>query len=298
MHVPLKSTKVHQDAYPQSTDEAKKLQIQASQRGTSIWRGKDLGTPNQKIELLYGESSLTVFDPPSNTWSSAPTGKPAVRHLRLQQQVQQLHLADGCRGGPALRRHYGLELPRSRPHHATAADRPGRLGWGPVDVRLHDAAGGADQHRGCRQLSELRDSQHGRDNSASWTPLSTLPTQGGPSARSAGTSASAARRRPAGSCPSRTTKIVDWLEVRAETRWSSTTLGRDWGSRLSKPVSTRSRVARPMERMVRTAITPSTRPGWRSCQPTIRSSARRNTVWGRGGAHGHPLPAGEQAQRW
>jgi hypothetical protein len=74
MHVPLKSTKVHQDAYPQSTDEAKKQQIQASQRGTSIWRGKDLGTPNQKIELLYGESNLAVFDPSTNTWSSAPTG--------------------------------------------------------------------------------------------------------------------------------------------------------------------------------------------------------------------------------
>ena len=87
MHVPLESTKVHQDAYPQSTDQAKKQQIQASQRGTSIWRGKDLGTPNQKIELLYGESNLPVFDPSTNTWSSAPTGwTPLYGHSGLNNR--------------------------------------------------------------------------------------------------------------------------------------------------------------------------------------------------------------------
>ena len=92
--------------------------------------------------------------------------------------------------------------------------------------------------------------------------------------------------------------MVDWLEVRAETRRSSTTLGRDWGSRLSKLVSTRSRVARPMDSTVRAAITPSTRPGWRSCQPTIRSSARRSTARAGVEVTVIPFPAGGQAQRW
>ena len=92
--------------------------------------------------------------------------------------------------------------------------------------------------------------------------------------------------------------MVDWLEVRAETRWSSMTLGRDWGRRLSKPVSTRSRVASPRDTTVRTATTPSTRAGWRSCQPTITSSARRSTVRGEEEPTVISLPAGEQAQRW
>ncbi|MDT4990883.1 MAG: hypothetical protein QOH97_775 [Actinoplanes sp.] len=78
MYVPLKSTKVHQAAYPQTTDDAKKAQTKATQRAISIWRGKDLGTANQKIELLYGESQLPAYDPTSATWSAKPTGWTAL----------------------------------------------------------------------------------------------------------------------------------------------------------------------------------------------------------------------------
>jgi hypothetical protein len=78
MHVPLKSTKAHQVTYPQTTDDAKKAQIRFSTRTTSIWRGKDLGTPNQKIELLYGESVLPAYNPDTATWSGVPTGWTAL----------------------------------------------------------------------------------------------------------------------------------------------------------------------------------------------------------------------------
>ena len=74
MHVPLKATQVHQQAYPQSTDEAKKAQVRFTQRAASIWRGKDLGLPTQKIELLYGESALPVYDPETASWAAVPTG--------------------------------------------------------------------------------------------------------------------------------------------------------------------------------------------------------------------------------
>jgi hypothetical protein len=74
MHVPLKATKVMQATYPQPTEDTQKAQVRYSQRTASIWRGKDLGTPNQKIELLYGESALPAYDPAGATWSSVPTG--------------------------------------------------------------------------------------------------------------------------------------------------------------------------------------------------------------------------------
>ncbi|MEV6345536.1 hypothetical protein [Actinoplanes sp. NPDC051851] len=74
MHVPLQATLVHQATYPQPTDDLVKLQARNTQRGLSIWRGKDLGTPNQKIELLYGESALPAYDPTTSTWSAPATG--------------------------------------------------------------------------------------------------------------------------------------------------------------------------------------------------------------------------------
>jgi hypothetical protein len=78
MHVPLKATKVHQAAYPQETEEAQRAQIRSTQRAASIWRGKDLGTPNQRIELLYGESSLPAYDPASSMWAAVPTSWTAL----------------------------------------------------------------------------------------------------------------------------------------------------------------------------------------------------------------------------
>ena len=74
MHVPMKATKVHQSVYPQTTDDAKANQVKYTQRAISIWRGKDLGLPTQKIELLYGQSALPTYDPATATWSSKPTG--------------------------------------------------------------------------------------------------------------------------------------------------------------------------------------------------------------------------------
>ncbi|MEV6597411.1 hypothetical protein AB0M36_11175 [Actinoplanes sp. NPDC051346] len=74
MHVPLKSTKVHQQVYPQPTDETKQAQVANTQRAISIWRGKDLGLPTQKIELLYGATALPAYDPATAAWTSVPTG--------------------------------------------------------------------------------------------------------------------------------------------------------------------------------------------------------------------------------
>ncbi|MEU4238050.1 hypothetical protein [Actinoplanes sp. NPDC026619] len=74
MHVPLQGTLRHQATYPQPTDEAVRLQARNSQRALSIWRGKDLGTPNQKIDLLYGETALPAYAPDTATWSAVPTG--------------------------------------------------------------------------------------------------------------------------------------------------------------------------------------------------------------------------------
>jgi len=74
MHVPLKATKVYQNRYPQSTDEGKKEQVIDTQRAISIWRGKDLGTPDAKIELLYGETALPAYTATTNSWSTVSTG--------------------------------------------------------------------------------------------------------------------------------------------------------------------------------------------------------------------------------
>ncbi|MFI5493020.1 hypothetical protein [Actinoplanes sp. NPDC051859] len=74
MHVPLKATKVHQQVYPQTTDEAKQAQVANTQRSISIWRGKDLGLPTQKIELLYGATALPAYDPATAAWTTVPTG--------------------------------------------------------------------------------------------------------------------------------------------------------------------------------------------------------------------------------
>jgi len=78
MHVPLKATVVHQDTYPQTTEEAQRAQIRFTQRAASIWRGKDLGLPTQKIELLYGESALPAYTPETSTWAAVPTGWTAL----------------------------------------------------------------------------------------------------------------------------------------------------------------------------------------------------------------------------
>jgi hypothetical protein len=73
MHVPMKSSTVHATVYPPADDAAAKEQAVKTQRAISIWRGKDLGLPTQKIELLYGESTLPAWDSASKTWSDKST---------------------------------------------------------------------------------------------------------------------------------------------------------------------------------------------------------------------------------
>jgi hypothetical protein len=86
--------------------------------------------------------------------------------------------------------------------------------------------------------------------------------------------------------------MVDWLEVLAETRRSSTTLGRVSGSRLSKPVSTRSRVARTMEMAVSPASTPEQQEGMAEL-PAHEAVQRPSQQ----GTHHHSVPSGGQAHR-
>jgi hypothetical protein len=73
MHVPMKSSTVHATIYPPADEAAAKTQAVNTQRAISIWRGKDLGLPTQKIELLYGESTLPAWDPATSTWSQKST---------------------------------------------------------------------------------------------------------------------------------------------------------------------------------------------------------------------------------
>jgi hypothetical protein len=74
MHVPMKATKVFQKLYPQTDQAAAQAQVKNTQRAIAIFRGKDLGTPNQKIELLYGATQLPVYTPATNSWAVASTG--------------------------------------------------------------------------------------------------------------------------------------------------------------------------------------------------------------------------------
>ncbi len=74
MHVPMKAGQVLASKYPPADDAASRAQLVNSQRATSIWRGKDLGEPTQKIELLYGEKTLPVYDPEKATFTQTETG--------------------------------------------------------------------------------------------------------------------------------------------------------------------------------------------------------------------------------
>ena len=74
MHVPMKATKVFQKLYPQTDKAGAEAQVKGTQRAIAIFRGKDLGTPDQKIELLYGATQLPVYTPTTNTWALGNTG--------------------------------------------------------------------------------------------------------------------------------------------------------------------------------------------------------------------------------
>ncbi|MDT4990882.1 MAG: hypothetical protein QOH97_774 [Actinoplanes sp.] len=74
MHVPMKAYRVFESRYPQTTTDGKADQLLNTQRAISIWRGKDLGTPDAKIELLYGETALPAYDAGTASWSVKSTG--------------------------------------------------------------------------------------------------------------------------------------------------------------------------------------------------------------------------------
>jgi len=73
MHVPMKSSMASANKYPPADDAAAKTQMVNTQRAITIWRGKDLGLPTQKIELLYGEKTLPAWDPATSTWLDKST---------------------------------------------------------------------------------------------------------------------------------------------------------------------------------------------------------------------------------
>jgi len=78
MHVPMKATSVYVSKYPPADDATAQTQALNTQRAVSIWRGKDLGQTTQKIELLYGESTLPVYNPATATWSNKSTNHTAL----------------------------------------------------------------------------------------------------------------------------------------------------------------------------------------------------------------------------
>ena len=60
--------------YPSAPTDTTSLveNLLGSYRPTEMFRGKDFGTPNQKIEVLYGNKLLPKYNPGSNTWSLVP----------------------------------------------------------------------------------------------------------------------------------------------------------------------------------------------------------------------------------
>jgi hypothetical protein len=73
MHVPMKAGQVLSSKYPPADEAATRAQLINTQRATSIWRGRNLGQPTQKIELLYGEKTLPAYDPATATFSQKST---------------------------------------------------------------------------------------------------------------------------------------------------------------------------------------------------------------------------------
>jgi hypothetical protein len=80
MHVPGVSTLRHFGLYGlPETPEEQLVWVAGSLRAISIYRGKNLGTADQQVELLYGNRVLPVYDPDSG-WSLQPNGMGAPRY--------------------------------------------------------------------------------------------------------------------------------------------------------------------------------------------------------------------------
>jgi hypothetical protein len=75
MHVPMMSTMAHIQIYGEPADEMEYINTALKcHRAISIFRGRDFNTPDEEIQLLYGESMLPAYDPMFGGWLSVPTG--------------------------------------------------------------------------------------------------------------------------------------------------------------------------------------------------------------------------------
>ncbi|MEV4725124.1 hypothetical protein [Micromonospora humida] len=78
MHVPLQATALHVSVYPPRSQAQLQATVQNTQRAFAVFRGQNLGGAHERIETLYGESTLPAFDPTANNgvgaWAPAPTG--------------------------------------------------------------------------------------------------------------------------------------------------------------------------------------------------------------------------------
>jgi hypothetical protein len=73
MHVPFLSARLFFLLFGEPQDLATYFDwVINSSRAISIFRGRDFGTPDQEVELLYGEEELPVFNFLTRTWSPAP----------------------------------------------------------------------------------------------------------------------------------------------------------------------------------------------------------------------------------
>jgi hypothetical protein len=75
MHQVAQATLLHDQTYGAPKTHQQYVTIfQNTYRAISIWEIQNAETKAPIVQLLYGESSLPKFDPPSNTFQSTPTG--------------------------------------------------------------------------------------------------------------------------------------------------------------------------------------------------------------------------------
>lgn len=78
MHVPLQATALHTAVYRPSTPAAIRDTLLNTQRASAVFRGRFLGTGQQRVELLYGAAELPAYDPDAadgaGAWAATPTG--------------------------------------------------------------------------------------------------------------------------------------------------------------------------------------------------------------------------------
>ncbi|MFJ8688501.1 hypothetical protein [Micromonospora wenchangensis] len=82
MHVPLQATALHVSVYPPRSPAQLQATVQNTQRAFAVFRGQGLGGTRERVETLYGESTLPAYDPTANNgvgaWAPAPTGSTPV----------------------------------------------------------------------------------------------------------------------------------------------------------------------------------------------------------------------------